>query len=215
MRRGTATLAIVAGLLAATGCGDRNAPEGDDALRAHERRVADLETRIEDLVTRLSATGRGAYADGPVLALDATGSQSLLHRLHQLQEELAGARSALQKHLAQLDRVRDSLGRARVENDELRSELATLERYRKSVEITQQELQEKKDVIAELNAALLQAQKRRLAIERAYADFARTFLQLEPLHTTEFLDLQSEIRQHVERLWPDDLDTDGRDATED
>ncbi|MDA3963596.1 MAG: hypothetical protein PF961_22650 [Planctomycetota bacterium] len=213
--KATLGLTLSASLLILGACSssrDTTAATTDDgteqSLRAHEQRVAELEQKIDELVMRISATGRGAYATGAVLQLDATGSESLLQRLHQLQEELGASRIALEKHLDQLNAVRDSLALARKENEQLRTELTMLQRFRKSVEVTREELQFKKTEIAELNAKLLESQKRRLAIERAYADFARTFLQLEPLHTTEFLDLQGEIRQHVEDLWPSDIPAD-------
>lgn len=189
-------------LLAACGGTRPAAPQqraADQALDDHSRRVAELERRLDELGQRLAPQGRGAYAGGPVLEIDAQGrTVSLLQRLHDLKQELASARTMLDGRLAELEAVRGRQAEADLRIKAQERDLTLLANEKAYKEYAQGELAVRAKEIAALKEQVQASELKRLEVERAYYGFASELLVLRPVQAQEIQALQRSLRAALE-----------------
>lgn len=211
----------LAGLaLILAGCGGKRAnpttaPESNtDAVTEQTRRLDEIERRLERLSGSLGGeqTGRGAYRGGPTLAIDRQGRSTMLEELHQLELQLADARIALEKRLAELEGQRNDLARATDEIERQSFTIEELKLYENRTRIARDALKAANERIGAIEAELQGSEHRRLEIERVFAEFAASFLKLRALDTEKINELQRELRSRIEQYKDTVKDTDDKDA---
>ncbi len=212
MRLAHATLALMTGaILAGPGCtfdnrSHRSAPEhppaavattpDQAAIAAH---LLELERKITTLEKRLGH-GHGALSGGPTLVVDGGGQESVLERLRRQERELAAARAAYAAKTAETDLLRDRLTIANTRGDGLSAQADSLSRVRDDLITAQQELGERKAVIAIVEEQLAATELQRLRIEQRYYTVAAGLLRLPPGQSQELIDLQTQVRKQVKEI---------------
>lgn len=196
-------------LLSACG-GERADPDHPRDLNTQIERVAELESRLDRLDERLQhhRSGRGAYRDGPTLAIDRRRRTTILDTLHQLETELQDARELLEQRLTHIRVQQGELENAQETSRGLRERITLLRRYEQSASIAQDALKQAQLDIDRLDQELRSSEQQRLEIERIFAEFAAEFLKLKAFDTNKFDDLQQRLRERLRRLLPQDEDAD-------
>jgi chromosome segregation ATPase len=191
---------LILAALVAAGCTLRPTPAvvmpataDQQAISAH---LDELERKISGLEGRLNHS-QGALRHGSNLLVDGGGQESVLERLRRLDRELAASRAVAadqEKHIAAL---RGQLTAAHGRGDELAGQADALGHVRDSLVNAQQELAERKTIIASLNEQLAVCELQRLRAEKAYYQLAASVLKLAPGQTQELADLQDLVRIQV------------------
>lgn len=161
--------------------------------------LAQLEYKIAMMEKRLGH-GSGALRGGPTLLVDGGGQETVLERLRRLERELAQAKAAFGVKSDEADLLRDRLALANTRGDGLAAQTDSLSRVRDDLITAQQELAERKAVIATLDEQLAGAELQRLRIEQRYYIVAASILRLPPGQSQELIDLQTQVRKQVKEI---------------
>lgn len=161
--------------------------------------LADLEYKIAMMEKRLGH-GSGALKGGPTLLVDGGGQETVLERLRRLEREIAQAKAAYAAKSDETDLLRDRLTIANTRGDGLAAQTDSLSRVRDDLVTAQQELAERKAVIAAMDEQLAGAELQRLRIEQRYYTIAASILRLPPGQSQELIDLQAQVRKLVKEI---------------
>ena len=121
----------------------------------------------------------------------------MLERLRRLDRELAASHAVATDQEHQIAALRSQLTAAHGRGDELAGQADSLSHVRDSLVTAQQELAERKTIIASLNEQLAVCELQRLRAEKAYYLLAASVLKLAPGQTQELADLQDLVRIQV------------------
>lgn len=159
--------------------------------------LAELERKISSLEGRLSHS-QGALRHGSNLLVDGGGQESVLERLRRLDRELAASRAITADQEHQIAGLHSQLTAAHGRGDELAGQADSLSHVRDSLVTAQQELAERKTIIASLNEQLAVCELQRLRAEKSYYLLAASVLKLAPSQQIpELGDLQDRVRVQV------------------
>ncbi|TVR46997.1 MAG: hypothetical protein EA402_01885 [Planctomycetota bacterium] len=182
----------------------RRSLEATQIIERQRTTLNAMEGRLRELEQLLTRHGRGAYRDGPSLALTSSDG-TLLENLHQLEKMASELRKEQDALSSQNQDLRSRLIEVNTVNERLRDQLELLRQADQDLAAAQQErqlaLREAEDLKERLSAAEIQ----RLRNERRYFDLMREVLTIKSDEPQRLLGLQSRLRGEATTLRPEDL----------
>lgn len=179
----------------------------------YKDRVQAIEAEIDQLLSQLQGSSRGAYTQGPRLITGTAGDETLLDRLYNAENTLVHTRVELgdkQQSIATLKKtvINNSL---LIKSLELKAEL--YEKNRDKILTLQDDRKHSLSEISDLRSSLIEAELKLLTLQSDHFNFARKILELEPGDTQGFLDLQEQMKQMTLELGPREKNRDNSAAT--